>query len=167
LVCREVVVVNDSNPGFANLAEELKKLESYHTLVGYPGDSPLKEDRKKKTGKYTVAEVAAVHEFGSVARNIPARPFMAQTADSKQNQSLISRIGESALINLYAGKLTAEQALTRIGEAWIGLTKQTFITGKFAPLSKRTIKAKKSSRPLIDTAQLRNSVTQVIRTGNS
>ena len=37
------------------------------------------------------------------------------------------------------------------------------MTGPFAPLQPRTIARKKSSRPLIDTGQLRQAVSYVVR----
>lgn len=55
--------------------------------------------------------------------------------------------------------VAARGALAAIGELYTDQIKDKILKGPFKPLSDITIHRKGSSRPLIDTAQMRNSVT--------
>lgn len=113
----------------------------------------------------TVAQVAAFHEFGvppfqlpsgAVHPGIPQRSFIRAWFD--ENQTFINDTLRSQMQLVIAGKLTAEKAMARIALAFEGSVKQRIARGIPPPLSPVTIALKGSSKPLIDTGQLRAAV---------
>lgn len=78
---------------------------------------------------------------------------------SRELQSITAEL----LRRIYAGRILPSKALTQLGVFWEGKIKQTFRDGVFAPLRPATIARKGSSKPLIDSGQLRQSVTSVTR----
>jgi len=105
----------------------------------------------------TVATIGAIHEFGSATRGIPERSFIRETLFTKQKdiQTMVSK---------QAGKaIEDEQPLNKtlgiIGEFTKGLIQESFTNNNWQSLKQSTIDAKGSSKPLIDTGQLRQSIT--------
>lgn len=92
---------------------------------------------------------------------IPARPFLRQGIAN--NQRKIENIMRQEVVGILTGGQTAERALKRIGLYVEGRIKKNFVEGEFAPNAKSTIRKKRSSRPLIDTGHLRQSIRYVIR----
>ncbi|MEY4548250.1 MAG: hypothetical protein RL685_4445 [Pseudomonadota bacterium] len=126
------------------------------------------------TDSLTVAEVATFHEFGvgpfTVTTGfdadgaatgyehpgIPQRSFIRAWFD--ESQELIVATLQSQLALVVAGKLSAEQAAERIGLVFEGSVKQRISRGIPPPNARSTIERKGSSKPLIDTGQLRNAI---------
>lgn len=105
----------------------------------------------------TNIELARIHEYGT--ETIPERSFIRSTLFEKR-PAIVELIKE-VKAKIYSGKMTVSQALDIIG-----LQVQALIRGKITdgdkawpPLKEATIKAKGSSKPLIDTGQLLKSVT--------
>lgn len=150
--------------GLDRIKRDLDELRRLRTDVGLPGDLG-----KHENSRFTIAAVAAVQEFGSIEKNIPARPFMGDTAKDKQVQTNLQKVKQSAYKQLLAGQKSPRAALLYVGEYYIGALKKKIMQGPWAPLSPRTLIARRSrsvgsSRPLVDTAQMRNSITQRLRT---
>lgn len=106
-----------------------------------------------------IAEYAAANEFGT--SRIPERSFMRSTFD--ENVQEIKREMDSTYGNVLAGSMTIRGAL-----ATLGMKHQTDvqlkINSNIQPAnSPYTIAQKGSSRTLIDTAAMRNSVKYIIR----
>lgn len=98
----------------------------------------------------TLEEVALWNEFGT--ETIPARPFLRRaqvSATTRCNKLVQARMEENADL---------EQIAKEIGLVLQDEIKQQITHGDFVPNSPRTIARKKSSRPLIDTGNLRQSV---------
>lgn len=132
------------------LVKELNKVTTGAVDVGFLGGK-----RHEETPETTVAEIATIHEFGSDDGKIPARPFMQQTLKKHNNYiDLLKRESN----RLLTGKQTNATMLVRMGETVRGDMVEEITTGTFAPLAASTIKAKGSSKPLIDTGFLRNSI---------
>ena len=109
-------------------------------------------DGKAYGNGLTVAENAAIQHFGT--RYIPARPFMDVAAKNfKNKKSQIAKIYANALLNM-----TAELANKRIGALYEQEMRKAIRDGSYAALDPKTIKAKGSSKPLVDTALLIQSV---------
>lgn len=108
----------------------------------------------------TMAEIATYHEFGI---GVPQRSFLRAWAD--QDRQKIEATLRRLTVRVIAGKLTREQAYEQFG-GWAQGQVQKFIAdGRVQPpLDQRTIDAKGSSKPLIDTGQLRSSITYEVRT---
>ena len=60
------------------------------------------------------------------------------------------------------GKVSPFDGLSKLGVSYEGEMKKTFLVGQFIPNKPATIKRKGSSRPLIDTGHLRQSITSKV-----
>ncbi len=161
--------------GIGRIQRELGALERGSVFVGWPGNSPQHREVKhridskgktrtskgKRLSSMTMAAIALVHEFGSPKRNIPARPIMRQT-NQRHSKDLVG-FNRRILLAICEGRVLPTRALAQLGVFWEGKIKGMFRSGSFAPLKRSTIIAKGSSRPLIDSGQLRGSVTSVVK----
>jgi hypothetical protein len=112
----------------------------------------------------TVVDIATFHEFGT--EHIPQRSFVRATVDSKLNE--IKELQKKELTDVLFNGKPAKVGLGRIG-AWLAGQMQQRITDRIdPPLTLATIAAKikfKGNKaligdvPLIDTGQLRRSIT--------
>lgn len=132
--------------------------------VGVLGKTALREGEAESN--FTNAEIAAVHEFGSSDGRIPERSFLRSTMRNREAD--FSKIQAMLAKKVVANKLTAEQALDQLG-AWFAAQVKHAITAGIAPeLAESTIKARRKGKqpgrkvPLVDTGQLRNSITWAV-----
>lgn len=96
--------------------------------------------------------VTGAHEI-----TIPARPFLAPAiVDAKPD---ISKLTQSQLKGVASGKTTVFVALERLGALAAGKVQQYIRNGNFAALKPETIRRKGSSKPLIDTGHMIQSIT--------
>lgn len=130
--------------------------------VGILSDAPKKE-REGATGRYSLLEVAVVHEFGAPAANIPARSFIRGTFDEKREE--IERLQRVLLTKVVKGEMELTPALNAMGAKFASWCQQRIAEGISPPLAESTIAAKGSSTPLIDTGQLRSAITWKITEG--
>lgn len=113
------------------------------------------EGKREEDGT-PVAMIAAVHEFGSPSQGIPERPFL-RVAVQRNRQKYV-RLNRINLVKMLRGQAAVEQALGQLGEMAKGDVQTEIRSGDFAPLKPATIKRKGSSRPLIDTGQMVQSI---------
>lgn len=113
------------------------------------------EGKREEDGT-PVAMIAAVHEFGSPSQGIPERPFL-RVAVQRNRQKYV-RLNRINLVKMLRGQATVDQALGQLGEMAKGDVQTEIRNGDFAPLKPATIKRKGSSRPLIDTGQMVQSI---------
>ncbi len=108
----------------------------------------------------TVGALAEIHEFGL---GVPQRSFLRAWADA--DRAKIDKAWGALLRKVLKSDLTLDQALEQFG-LWAQGQAQAFIAdGRVQPpLDQHTIDAKGSSTPLIDTGQLRSSITYEVRT---
>ena len=126
------------------------------------------EDSKKVVkvgvlGNTRNASVLATHEFGSITKRIPRRSVLRDTLVYKKEEL------EIKVIQLTIDNLDKKNgftiALKKIGIYAENLIQQAFKTGgfgKWQALKQSTIDNKKSDKILIDTAQLRRSITSKV-----
>lgn len=105
-----------------------------------------------------VCDIAAWNELGTV--NMPSRPFLRKSVD--ENESKIKNFLQSKKKDLVRG-VSAEKVLKEIGIFQKDLIQEKITEGDFAPNAESTIKKKGSSKPLIDTGRMRQSVNFVIQ----
>lgn len=113
------------------------------------------EGKREEDGT-PVAMIAAVHEFGSPSQGIPERPFL-RVAVQRNRQKYV-RLNRINLVKMLRGQATIEQALGQLGEMAKGDVQTEIRSGVFTPLKEATKKRKGSSRPLIDTGQMVQSI---------
>lgn len=141
----------DTDNGYKALVERIYGLKKPKVAVGI-----FEADGGQPHGdEVTVADVAAWNEFGT--ETIPERSFLRAWFDEN-----IDRAREALhrlMLRVVEGKLTKEQALEQFG-LWVqGEIQKRIAQGISPPNAQSTINAKGSSKPLIDTGQLRSSVT--------
>lgn len=108
----------------------------------------------------TNSELGVIHEFGSISRNIPARSFLRMPVETKQ-KDIVQAMGSYKVKNLL------ENGQIKYVYRFLGLYAESFIKqafssggfGRWAPNKPSTVAQKGSDKPLIDTAQLRRSIT--------
>lgn len=114
-----------------------------------------KRSRFKLNDNLTVEEVARYQEEGTKTKSgapaIPARSFIKATFD--QNKDKIRKTFMDAIVK------SPKNSLDFVGSYVVGLIQSRIASGISPPLAPKTIKRKGSSKPLIDTGQLRNSIT--------
>lgn len=154
--------VTDSDRGLKELRARLAALKGARVRVGVLADAPKRPHAGEEPSEMTLVEVAAVHEFGAPARGIPQRSFIRATVDEKRAD--VAKLQEVLLGNVTKGKMTADQALDAMGAKVAAWCKTRIAAGIAPPLKPETVARKKSSKPLVDTGQLRSSITwKVVR----
>lgn len=151
------VKFEDKDLGFNQIKREMAELDNYYVGVGFPGDA---ENTQHKSG-FNMASLALVHEFGTESGKIPARPFMKQT--SKAFSKNVGALMTTLTRKVASGRLSAKKAHSQLGAYYEGKMKETITSGTFKPNAPATIKLKGSSKPLIDTGQMRASISHVVR----
>lgn len=136
-------------------------LKGVSVTVGVQGKEAESE---YEDGTPTVV-VAAVHEFGSNDGRIPSRSYLRSTYD--ENRRKYEQMVAKEARNVAKGVGTAKQAMFKTGETLRADIISKIKGGIPPPLSQRTIDAKGSSVPLIDTGQLIASITTVVHEGKA
>ena len=115
----------------------------------------------------TVAQLASIHEFGS--GRIPARSFVRSWFDENQRKirgTLLQLMAKEIARAIKTGRPITDATRTRIleqlGLQSVGQIQARISRGIAPPLKAATIERKGSSTPLIDTGQLRASVTHLV-----
>lgn len=152
------LMVNDF--GWGRILFELDYLEKSYVKIGFPEKGKLKTGNKigsKHEPARIMSEIimiAAFNEFGTGI--IPERPFMRQSFDNNFRE--LNVLKEKLYTTVVTGKGTAKEALNLLGIWMVSKTKGEIRNGNFASLSEYTKAKKKSDKPLIDTAQMINSI---------
>lgn len=133
-----------------------------------------------KPTEISMLELAAIHEFGSPAAGIPERSFIRSTIENKRtqiNQAIESIVGGAmkkllARETLHAGDVreSVKHSLgllgTKVASMMRATIRQRQTTGpEPQALKPATIARKGSTLPLVDTAQLINSITYEVVDG--
>ncbi len=111
-------------------------------------------------GTLTNAEIGVIQEFGSYSANIPARSFLRMPIETKKKEFIAFLGSKAALKKIGEGDMKG--LFTLIGIKAEAIVQEAFAShgfGKWEPNSPETIKKKGSSSPLIDTVQLRRSIS--------
>lgn len=130
----------------------LRRIQDSAVTVGIHSDAGQHDD-----AGMTVAQLGAIHEYGSEAAHIPERSFLRSTMAKKRAsyRSSIRYIIHQALEKDY----DVRKAMGRLGRRAEGDIKLTIRDLKDPPNAPSTIAQKKGvDNPLIDTGQMLNSV---------
>lgn len=118
--------------------------------VGFP---------KSKSSRSNILK-AAYNEFGT--GHIPERPFMRTAMRVNRAKYLRTMKKDAQVILAKGGDGLLRASLDRLGAMAQGDIQHSITSGHWTPNAPSTIRAKGSSRPLIDTGEMRNSVTWAI-----
>ena len=148
------MAVTDRDLGWKAIKREVERAQRREVAVGILQGSNDSEGA-------SIAEYATYNEFGT--EDVPSRPFMAMSFD--ENVAAINSDFSRQSKRLVTGEVTAEQALTIIGQKHAGRVQNT-ITGRniLPALAPSTIAAKKgSTKTLVDTGAMANAVQIEVR----
>lgn len=131
--------------------------------VGVLGSHAARTDDSGTTN----AEIGIIHEFGSVSKNIPPRSFLRMPIETHIG-AIATFMGQPAMVEkVLSGK--AKEAFELMGIKAEEFVQQAFSTsgfGQWKPNAPLTIAIKGSSKPLIDTSQLRRSISSEVVNGS-
>ena len=147
------IIENTTEKGLKALAARLKAGEFY-VKVGVP-DDPAVNEAGEPSKEVTLGDTARWLEFGT--DTAPERPIFRNGI--RKNIKEFQRLGRVNLMLIAQGQMTTDRALGLIGATAAGRIKQEFGSSDLAPNKQSTIDRKGSSKPGIDTAQTKNSVT--------
>ena len=142
--------------------ESIKEKSKQSLKVGVPAAAGIHKDDSDDAGDedLTVAQIAAWNEFGTEDGRVPERSFLRSTISVNHDKyKLLFKKITARLIDdpeLYI------QLLSKIGFVVQGDVQKTIRDLIDPPNSPKTIAAKKSDNPLVDTGQLGSSITFVI-----
>ena len=105
----------------------------------------------------TMPDLAAIHEYGAPSRKIPERSFLRASItliQGKYGKYLLGEVKDLLLLRTTPTKIKQVLGMQAAADVQMYM-----VNGKFTPLKAQTIKRKGSSKPLIDTGQLRQSIT--------
>lgn len=109
------------------------------------------------------ASIGLVMEMGSTVRNIPPRSFIRMPLEHKTDElaATIRAVGAEIMND----RMSAESGLEKIGIAAEGIIQDAFSTsgfGQWKANKSSTVRQKGSSKPLIDTGQLRRAISSEV-----
>ena len=132
-------------------------IEAVLKRVKIPGtvDAGIIDAGKHSSGDITVAGIGFAHEYGTAT--LPERSFMRSTIQKKKKD--IIALQKKLLKQIVTGKIKVEAGLGLLGEFMADAISQKIVSISSPPNTPETIAAKGSSNPLIDTGQMKNSIT--------
>lgn len=139
----------------------IRRLQGHGTIkIGIIGDDASEPyGTKLGTSSPTVAAIAEFHEFGyGVPRRSWLRDWFDETAFVQDTQK--ERLKRVAVEVERGGDLG--ELLEVVGLVMVGEVKERIAAGISPALAQDTIDRKGSSTPLIDTGQLRSSITHLV-----
>ena len=149
----EVKVNSTNGKGIKDLLKRLEKEGSVDVGI-------LAGEGKHEDSELTVAQVGFFHEFGTVL--VPERSFIRATITGKAKE--IKKVAAAQYKKVLNGDITNEKGLGILGALTAGLIQETFTSNNWVPNSEATQRLKGSSTPLIDTGQLRQSISFKVNT---
>lgn len=146
-----MLIYKDTDLGWKDLQKRILKFKKAVIKVGIQAGSGRNKDGVR------VVDYGAWNEFGTtqVGGNIPERSFIRSTATSKKNWN---KEIDQAYINVIDNKYSPLGAIGIVGVKAVDDIKATITAGVSPENAPATIKEKKSSKTLIDTGLLRNSI---------
>jgi phage gpG-like protein len=137
-------------------------LANKDVLIGIPESGGEHED-----SEISNAALGYIHNYGSPAANIPARPFLEPGVEHAQEKiaEQMKKAGQAATDLNREG---VDKAMHACGLVAQNSVRAAITDGDFTPLKPATVKAREreghsGDKPLIVTGQLRDSVTYVVQ----
>jgi hypothetical protein len=169
------------------LKTSFAKLSSKDVLVGVPREDATRNDDSHNREEMNNATLAYIHDNGSPAQNIPARPFMKPGVENAKD-GIVSNFKNAAKKAMEADDEAIERSLNKAGLLTASSMKSVINAGiapalKYSTLlgrirNRTSVKGAKAeiaarnagevagltnAKPLIATGQMRNSITYVLR----
>jgi hypothetical protein len=148
-----ITKTEDKDLGWRALLRALKTVDDAYVDVGlFEGEGVQHEG-----SELTVAQIGAVHEFGTRDGHIPERSWLRRNHD--EHQAKYNARLDKAYGKILAGRARVVSVLTAFAERVASDVRRTITAVSEPPLAPSTIRAKGGkTNPLIDTGTMRNSV---------
>lgn len=154
--------IKDKDRGYRKLRAQLAKADHDQVTVGiFAAEGDQIHEGDPLADPQTILEVATANEFG-IGR--PERSFIRAWVD--QSESQIRKKIKELLGWIVKGKISEAQAMNYLGLWAQGEIQKRIAAGIDPPNAPRTVALKGSSTPLINTGQLRSSITYQIGGGD-
>lgn len=156
--------VMDIDLGWKEIQERFGLADQSYTNVGVIGPEAEGPHDGDPEG-LSLAEIAAIHEYGSEDGTIPERSFIRDGID--QNMDRINAVKEAVAKVVFEAKgMPIRTGLALIGLEAVRLIRDRIREGIPPPLAESTMRRREAlgdshPRPLIDTGQLINAITHV------
>lgn len=174
------------------MEDAVRALLKTDVVVGVPDKNADRKPTSNDKQAASNAVIAYTQEFGSAEHNIPPRPFLVPGLESVKPEIIAELVAAGVVAMNGANGSDIRRFFERIGLIGQNAVKAKITDGPFAPLSPRTIQERAARgrkgakqylklqaqgvpvevlndpgvglvKPLIDSGQLRNSVTYVVR----
>lgn len=151
-----MIIKKEYNGGIKGFLERFREIGKPKVYIGVPASKNGMHE-----GGINMATLLAIHVLGAPSRGIPQRdPLRPPLIANAQRYSDLLALGlKNALSDSTDPKLVYE----KIGIVATNDVYDYFVTGNFKPLNQKTIDRKGSSKPLIDSEELRGSITYEVR----
>lgn len=152
----ETIVIDK---GANRILAERDKLHKSFAKIGVQGSESSKSHKEAETGKpgINLVKLATIHEFGAPKAKIPQRSYIRTTMDERRAE--FRQMGDKLVDSLLAQQLSAKGLLARMGIVIESAIKAKMPKTKALKASTIRSRIKKSATPLVDTGQLRASIT--------
>lgn len=158
-----IVDIEVTYDGFKQMMEGLDWIEKSGVYIGIPEDESSREDED-----ITNAELLFIHTNGSLINNVPARPVI-EPALREDSERLSSMLGKAFVYALQGKFEFAFEQLEKTGmrgqkvaRAWFTNPKNNWPPNAPSVVRAKLKKGSTNPRPLIDTGELKRSITYVI-----
>lgn len=141
--------VTEKGKDFQKMLEEIVQME---VQVGFQHGKEVEEDGTD------ICDIAMWNELGT--EHIPSRPFLRKSVD--ENAAIIDSMLDRTAKMLLSGH-SVKRVLNQLGSFQKGLVQKKIVEGSYIPNAASTIRKKGSSKPLIDTGRMRQSVNYIVK----
>lgn len=150
--------VTERDLGWNRIKREMALADGSYTKVGIQANATYDAtgEGSGRDGDEDMVEIGASHEFGI---GNPKRSFLRSTTDAEAKR--VDGMIQSGLEAIKQGRASTKHVLGTVGEYMTGKVQAKIVSLRTPPNSPATIARKGSSNPLIDTGQMRQSITHV------
>ena len=127
------------------IVKQITALTKTSVLVGIPSSANGRRDAVSNS------QLGYIHEYGSPAKNIPARPWLIPVVNRLKDRA-VQMLQQAAEFDLNGEPAKAQNQLNALGLTAVSALKANIVAGgdpAFAPNAPATVRAKGSSSPLI------------------
>lgn len=155
---------------FDQLEEKMKKLQESLTFMNNTEVvAGVPEDKSNRSASISNAALACIHDKGSLLQGIPERPIF-QPAIQNALSDIKTSLRAASQSAAEGEKDQAKNHLEEAGITAMNALKNQFQNNHWTANTPETIKRKKndvsSDQTLVDTGQLRNSMSYAVRDKN-
>ncbi len=164
-----IKILEDGNTNLQNLIDAVEFTKDNYVLVGIPQKTSSRNKLEAKSKEtITNAELLYIHTNGSPVNNVPARPVVEPAIYDDSER--ISKMLSDAFYALCDGdRDTCERIMQKVGiraqnvcRGWFTNPKNGWPENSPAVIARKIKKGSTDPKPLIDTGELRKSITYVV-----